>query len=58
MNKVAKKQRTLNQSLVCMDGQCIEFDCQDRVKIYGNNVFCGDKLYYEFSNNTFVNKNE
>lgn len=58
VNKVPQKIRTPSKSLVCFDESCVEFECSDRVKVVNNNIFCGEKVYYEFVNNGFVNKNE
>jgi hypothetical protein len=58
LNKLPKQVRTPNKSLVCFDRSCIEFECADRVQIQNNNIYCGDKVYYEFINNEFINKNE
>lgn len=40
--------------MIIFDKKPVEFDCQDRVQINQNKIYCGDSLYYEFVNNNFV----
>ena len=41
-------------STICINNECIQFDCHDRVKLRGGEIYCGEKLYYSHVNNHFV----
>lgn len=41
---------------ICINDQCIQFDCRDRVKMRDSDIYCGDERYYKCINNAFVNQ--
>ena len=43
-------------SNICIDNDCIKFDCNERIKMRGDKIYCGDRLYYEYANHEFVNR--
>lgn len=43
-------------STVCKNNNCVEFECNDRVNVKGNDVYCGSELYYKYVNEAYVNQ--
>lgn len=43
-------------SNVCVDRDCVKFDCNERVKIRNGEIYCGDTLYYEHTRDGFISK--
>lgn len=34
----------------CINTECFDFDCNDKAKIKGTNVYCGDKIVFSKKN--------
>lgn len=47
---------TKTTSTICINNECIQFDCNDRVKLRDGNIYCGNELYYKTIKNTFVDQ--
>lgn len=43
-------------SSVCINNSCVQFECNERLNIHDRNIYCGDKLYYNYINNNYVNQ--
>ena len=57
-NDIPLEIRTPHSQLIFIQGQSVEFECQDRVRVHQNQIYCGNQLYYEFVNKQFNKKYE
>jgi len=39
-----------NKCKACIDNECFDFECNDKAKVKGNNVYCGDKKVFSKKN--------
>lgn len=39
-----------NKCVACIDTQCFDFECKDKTKIKGNDVYCGNKVVFTRKN--------